>query len=143
MDANPEPASYELVTLNRPNIVIDRQGFVALSLDARSKTLSEILRTQAVRSPSEKAEMNSAEPQIELLYSTKFFGSLMWLIQLLVLGNVAVVFSAEIALGFDWGGALLFFSGGVIWNVASSIVCSVGLMSTFVFVGSFFSRAFR
>lgn len=109
--------------------------------------LSDVLIAHGVRSVSHKAKQKRVEPQIEFLYSTRFFKSLIWMFNILLLLLTVVAMTMSLETG-AWTGLaqllfpILFEDGGVLL-VVPALMWATGLTLIYVVCGSFFSRAFR
>ena len=133
---------------------LDNSGGSTSNAPTRSpQTLSNILLANGLRPPSVKARTNSLEPQVEFLYSSRFFKSIMWIIQAAILGLAISTFLDEGILVYALGGGFsdeswnapsaMFLQGGSAENVLAGFFWLVGGLLFIVFIGSFFSKAFR
>ena len=120
------------------------------------RRLSDILLSEGVRSPETEADNRLLEPQLAFLYSTRFFRSILWMIQFEVFAWTTIIVTFVILGGklfptdqyaHDGDYTLPFLLWGpgnqVVLNVAVAVAYGVGSMAMYVFCGSFLSRAFK
>ena len=142
---------YEVEALRKEGRPEGHLRFANGSSSSHSDRLSGVFLAHGIRPPSIKAEFEDLEPQIQFLYSTRFFRSLMWVIQIsilvlslvaLTMGTIYLVPGTSDSVVTD-GTFLVNLQGGGVASVTAALVWGYGTVSVYVLSGSFFSKAFK